>query len=135
VPSYQCPDDNSDFGDARAYLFAHNYAPSGTTVPNGVEILGLGPIGVSITISGPGETGQNPDPSLVIWAGQTGTGFGGLERDELDHGHQLLHAEPALHVRLEPGLPGHRRELGRPRAPTCRIETKDAVGAEVSAPA
>jgi hypothetical protein len=76
VPSYECPDDSSDFGAARVYLIAHNYAPRGTTVPNGVEILGLGPIGVSITTSGPGENAANPDPSLLDWAGQTGTGFG-----------------------------------------------------------
>jgi hypothetical protein len=76
VPSYQCPDDLSDFGQARVYLLAHNYAPGGTTLVDGVEILGLGPIGVSITITGAGENGQNPNPSLVNWAGQTGTGFG-----------------------------------------------------------
>lgn len=45
VPAYQCPVDHP-------YLAkAIDYAPFGTSVPRGVEVVGLGPIGVSITAS------------------------------------------------------------------------------------
>jgi hypothetical protein len=43
VPAYQCPPPDHRF------LLNHNYAKEGTTLPNGVEVVGLGPIGVSIT--------------------------------------------------------------------------------------
>jgi len=42
VPAYQCPADHT-------YLYDANYAPFGTSLPNGVKAYGLGPIGVSIT--------------------------------------------------------------------------------------
>jgi hypothetical protein len=42
VPAYKCP-------ATHPYLYAHDYAPFGTTLPMGVEVAGLGPIGVSIT--------------------------------------------------------------------------------------
>ena len=42
VPAYQCPADHP-------YLFNDSYQPFGTTLPNGVEVQGLGPVGVSIT--------------------------------------------------------------------------------------
>jgi hypothetical protein len=42
VPAYRCP-------ASHAYLYAHDYAPGGTSLPMGVEVAGLGPIGVSIT--------------------------------------------------------------------------------------
>ena len=42
VPAYKCP-------TSHPYLYDHRYAPAGTSVPNGVEVSGLGPIGVSIT--------------------------------------------------------------------------------------
>jgi hypothetical protein len=42
VPAYQCPSDHQ-------YFYSHNYAPFGTYVPFGVEVRGLGPIGVNIS--------------------------------------------------------------------------------------
>jgi Ca2+-binding RTX toxin-like protein len=42
VPAYKCP-------TSHPYLYAHNYAPFGTSLIGGVEVVGLGPIGVSIT--------------------------------------------------------------------------------------
>lgn len=42
VPVYQCPAE-------RPWLVNENYAPVGTTLLKGVEVQGLGPIGVSIT--------------------------------------------------------------------------------------
>jgi RTX calcium-binding nonapeptide repeat (4 copies) len=42
VPAYKCP-------ASHPYLYAQNYAPFGTALPDGVEVAGLGPIGVSIT--------------------------------------------------------------------------------------
>ena len=42
VPAYKCP-------ATHPYLYAHDYAPGGTSLPLGVEVSGLGPIGVSIT--------------------------------------------------------------------------------------
>jgi hypothetical protein len=50
VPAYKCPADHP-------YLLNVPYAPSGTRVPPGVEVLGLGPIGVSIT-----DTLRESDP-------------------------------------------------------------------------
>lgn len=41
VPAYRCPGDHP-------YLLNANYALAGTSLPNGVEVEGLGPIGVSI---------------------------------------------------------------------------------------
>ena len=42
VPAYKCP-------SLHPYLLDQGYAPAGTTLPNGVGVSGLGPIGVSIT--------------------------------------------------------------------------------------
>jgi RTX calcium-binding nonapeptide repeat (4 copies) len=42
VPAYKCP-------ASHPYLYSQNYAPFGTALPRGVEVTGLGPIGVSIT--------------------------------------------------------------------------------------
>jgi hypothetical protein len=42
VPAYQCPLDH-------AYLLNKNYAPFGTSLPEGVEVTNLGNVGVSIT--------------------------------------------------------------------------------------
>jgi hypothetical protein len=43
VPAYQCPAPDHRF------LLNQKYAPAGTSLPNGVEVEGLGPIGVSIS--------------------------------------------------------------------------------------
>src|SRR5215203_3210454 len=43
VPAYQCP------VPGHRFLLNHSYAPAGTSLPRGVEVEGLGPIGVSIT--------------------------------------------------------------------------------------
>jgi hypothetical protein len=42
VPAYKCPGNHP-------YLLGQGYAPAGTYLPLGVEVQGLGPIGVSIT--------------------------------------------------------------------------------------
>jgi hypothetical protein len=42
VPAYQCPGDHP-------YLSSTNYAPVGTKLINGVSVIGLGPIGMSIS--------------------------------------------------------------------------------------
>jgi RTX calcium-binding nonapeptide repeat (4 copies) len=42
VPAYKCP-------TSHPYLHAQSYAPFGTALPDGVEVAGLGPIGVSIS--------------------------------------------------------------------------------------
>jgi hypothetical protein len=42
VPAYQCP-------ASHPYLYDHSYAPAGTHLLQGVGVLGLGPIGMSIT--------------------------------------------------------------------------------------
>jgi len=77
VPSYACPDDASDMGDAHTFLYNQNFAPGGTTVPNGVYVYGLGPIGVSITETAAGANSQwgEREPDLEDQAGQTVTGF------------------------------------------------------------
>jgi RTX calcium-binding nonapeptide repeat (4 copies) len=42
VPAYKCP-------PSHPYLYDESYAPAGTSLPHGVGVLGLGPIGMSIT--------------------------------------------------------------------------------------
>lgn len=42
VPAYQCP-------PSHPYLYNQRYAPAGTSLVHGVSVLGLGPIGMSIT--------------------------------------------------------------------------------------
>jgi hypothetical protein len=63
VPAYKCPSDHE-------YLLNANYAPIGTALVPGVEVRGLGPVGVSITT-----------PSVVSIGGgffeATGTATGG----------------------------------------------------------
>ena len=49
VPAYKCPSDH-------AYLLSAFYAPAGTQLPRGVEVEGLGPIGVSISATSPRPT-------------------------------------------------------------------------------
>jgi hypothetical protein len=44
VPAYACPQDHG-------YLLNQNYAPAGTSLINGVEVEGLGKVGVSILAS------------------------------------------------------------------------------------
>ena len=47
VPAYSCPGVGGSVSYTPfAYLSNQTYAPAGTTLPNGVEIQGLGPIGV-----------------------------------------------------------------------------------------
>lgn len=47
VPAYRCPTSGNFYKDF-PYLVNQNYAPEGTSLRNGVEVQGLGPIGVSI---------------------------------------------------------------------------------------
>jgi hypothetical protein len=48
VPAYRCNIKK------HPYLLDQNFAPAGTTLPKGVEVIGLGPISVSITGIAPG---------------------------------------------------------------------------------
>jgi hypothetical protein len=60
VPAYKCPAQDPWLRDVE-------YAPFGTTLPDGVEVAGLGPVGVSITASSrePAESypGYEPGPN------------------------------------------------------------------------
>ena len=62
VPSYACPYNPGGYslGADPVYLYALNLAPVGTIIPQGLGVLGLGPIGMSITatISGLGTDGS-----------------------------------------------------------------------------
>jgi hypothetical protein len=64
VPAYQCQDDHP-------YLLNQIYSPVGTSLPNGVEVQGLGPIGVSIrgVLAGPVV------PGGLSYGRGTSTGF------------------------------------------------------------
>jgi hypothetical protein len=76
VPAYECPDDAANGNPGHTFLLDQSYAPGGTTLPNGVSVYGLGPIGVSITLADPGFNDRpNGDPSYINYAGQTVTGF------------------------------------------------------------
>jgi hypothetical protein len=51
VPSYACPYDPATYNPDNhnpIYLFPVNLAPGGTIIPEGIGVLGLGPIGMSI---------------------------------------------------------------------------------------
>jgi hypothetical protein len=77
VPSYGCqyvPGTPSD-SDTYSFLTNKSYAPPGTTLPLGVGVLGLGPIGVTIlaTVEGGNSNRASSDSNL---AGGTATGFG-----------------------------------------------------------
>jgi hypothetical protein len=49
VPAYSCPGVGGSVSYRPfPYLANHNYAPAGTTLPNGVAVQGVGPIGVSL---------------------------------------------------------------------------------------
>jgi hypothetical protein len=61
VPAYRCPPDHP-------YLLNQNYVQAGTTLPNGVQLQSLSPIGVAIT-----ETSTTPNENLA-----TGTATGRL---------------------------------------------------------
>ena len=106
MPAYKCP-------ASHAYLYAQGYAPFGTSLPDGVEVAGLGPIGVSIT--GIKTSGG--------WAIGTTTGIYQLERDELEPRHELVPGEAPLQPHQERvlvrGSPLSRRRRAEPRA-ACR---------------
>ena len=55
MPSYACPADPGNYapGGDPADLYPVNLAPGGTTIPWGFGVLGLGPIGMSITATIP----------------------------------------------------------------------------------
>ena len=66
VPAYGCPPSNPDFNGT-------NYAPGGTALPPGVQVNGLGNIGVSIT--GTQEFTYRPAPRQGPYdGGSTATG-------------------------------------------------------------
>lgn len=80
VPAYECPKTGTigpTGSQPHPYLLAQNFAPVGTTLPRGVEVQGLGPVGVSITavdynsagaLANQTETGF-PNSSATNWAG------------------------------------------------------------------
>jgi hypothetical protein len=73
VPSYKCG--NASDGDIGApYLYIQSFAPGGTTLPEGVAVLGLGPIGMSITATlavGPGNGQAGGTRSASPWSSAT----------------------------------------------------------------
>jgi Ca2+-binding RTX toxin-like protein len=66
VPAYQCP-------PSHPYLYDHRYAPAGTSLLQGVGVLGLGPIGMSITgIKTKDVTTSNGVTSIYLIGTDTG---------------------------------------------------------------
>jgi Fibronectin type III domain len=65
-PAYKCPDNHP-------YLLDHNYAPTFTHLVSGVEVMGLGPIGISI--SGYTKTEKTLDGKKYNFYTGTTTGF------------------------------------------------------------
>ena len=79
VPAYQCP-------PSHPYLYDQRYAPAGTSLPQGVGVLGLGPIGMSITgIKTKRVTTSDGITSIYLIG--TDTGFPEPECDELGNRH------------------------------------------------
>ena len=75
APAYACPyDPIGNTRDAHSFLVNINLAPGGTALPDGVGVLGLGPIGMSITRSSTGFNAQRFD-RYSNYAGGTPTGF------------------------------------------------------------
>jgi hypothetical protein len=73
-PAYKCP-------ATHPYLYSRDYGPFGTTLPRGVEVVGVGPIGVYIggvsVIGSNFATGtQNGLGDLIPSAGATNWAFG-----------------------------------------------------------
>jgi RTX calcium-binding nonapeptide repeat (4 copies) len=68
VPAYQCP-------TSHPYLYNQSYAPAGTSLPHGVEVSGLGPIGVSITGRKSMEGHPESDGWIYDHTIATSTGF------------------------------------------------------------
>ena len=69
VPAYQCP-------AGHGFLQNVRYAPFGTSVPNGVELKGLGPVGVSIpyTVFYSGEPIPEPkNPYVALGPAKVGS--------------------------------------------------------------
>jgi len=67
VPAYRCPTDHP-------FLLNQNYAPAGTLLPRGVEVSGLGPIGVSIADRAVSHVDPLYDPTHTwAWYFATGT--------------------------------------------------------------
>ena len=76
VPSYACPYEPWNSADP-VYLYQTNLAPGGTTIPEGFGVLGLGPIGMSITatLSGLGSANQAAgNRSVAPWSSATNWG-------------------------------------------------------------
>jgi hypothetical protein len=74
-PAYACPYDMTDSGNSHSFLISTSYAPGGTTLPDGVGALGLGPIGLSITQTSTGNNNQrNGNDPYLNYAGGTPTG-------------------------------------------------------------
>jgi hypothetical protein len=74
VPSYACPYDAANYNVDNynpIYLYPVNLAPVGTIIPQGVGVLGLGPIGMSITATIPEEL----DSSGLAGGTYSGGGF------------------------------------------------------------
>jgi Ca2+-binding RTX toxin-like protein len=89
VPAYKCP-------STQPYLRAVDYAPAGTKLPRGVEVKGLGPIGVSIT-------GVSTDPG----GRANGTLTGGTDSSATNWTTGTASYEIVLHCAKEPRLGYH----------------------------
>lgn len=94
VPAYQCPPQHP-------YLVNENFAPFGTAVVKGVEVAGLGPVGVSITLA------RTTGPGL---AAGTFTGFGASSATSWSTSpasYRVIlhcHSEPSQGWRPSPGV-------------------------------
>jgi hypothetical protein len=75
VPAYGCPYLLDSYLDTYSFLYDKSYAPPGTTLPDGVGVLGLGPIGVTILATSEGGNNRRNDADTNK-AGATRTGFG-----------------------------------------------------------
>jgi hypothetical protein len=73
-PPNACPYDAANYNPNNydpIYLYGLNLAPGGTTIPQGVGVLGLGPIGMSITATIP----ETLDTSELAGGTFNGGGF------------------------------------------------------------
>lgn len=106
VPAYQCPQGSGNF----PYLFDQDYAPFGTLLFRGVEVRGLGPVGVLIAAAQFKDIGREVE---VFYATLTGPGNSSATNwDGYGSSYTVV-----LHCTNDPNLavqPATRRAAGRP---------------------
>ena len=76
VPAYRCPTAREEpEGLSHRYLVNKNYAPFGTSLPKGVEIRGLGPIGVYIPYASFAATSSTTERATGTETGGSATNW------------------------------------------------------------